>query len=472
VPLPYPFNPRLAAAPENGAPPAGESAATAGQPDPATRRWSTESEQLHQALARLSAQLADTTRQFKTEQAARQQAESDRQRTEQRMMATQQLESLGALASGLAHQLNNLLTVIIGQTGLAAMIAPADPALETSFAEVQHAAQQAAILCQQILAHAGHNTANRVTVDPAAAVSDTLRLVRKAAGRQCRFEFRPAGHALPKVDADPHQLQQILANVALNAAEAIGENAGNVRGSVHCLELDAEAAALFKPAVTPGRYVCFEIADDGCGIPPENRARLFEPFFSTKFLGRGLGLAAALGLVRAHAGGIAIESHPGQGTTVRIVLPPATPATPSPAPVIHEAPPASETADWRGRGCLLLADDEESVRKMAAHAAATLGFEVVTARDGLEAMERFGELGSKLSAVVLDVNMPGLNGVDTGRRLRALRPDLPILLTSGYTERQLLEPLAQDLTVGFLPKPFSVEALKVHLRAAMRAVGR
>ena len=231
------------------------------------------------------------------------------------------MESLGALAGGLAHQFNNLLTVISGHAGLAAADAPPGSNQAHSLEEVRSAAQRAAVLCRQMLDSAGHSVAARRPLSPGALCEDALVHARGAAGGRCRIEYLPALLPLPQVRGVAAQLQQVFSAVLQNAFDAIGESVGVVRIALHDQLVDGAAALTLTTPLRPGRYVCVEVRDDGMGIAPEALGRIFEPFFSTKGLGRGLGLAAAAGITRAHGGAIAVESRVGSGSTFWIYLP-------------------------------------------------------------------------------------------------------------------------------------------------------
>ncbi len=253
--------------------------------------------------------------------AARQMAEADRLRRDRHRQEAQRLESLGALAGGLAHQFNNLLTVIAGHAGLAAADAAPGSNQAHSLAEVRAAAQRAAVLCRQMLDAAGHSVAARRPLHLETLCEDALARARAAAGMRCRIEYLPALLPLPQVRGVPAQLHQALSTVLQNAFEAVGEAAGLVRIALHDQLLDAAQAAALATPLRPGRHVCVEVCDDGVGIPADKLGRIFEPFFSTKGLGRGLGLAAAAGILRAHGGAIGVESREGAGSTFRIYLP-------------------------------------------------------------------------------------------------------------------------------------------------------
>jgi signal transduction histidine kinase len=243
-------------------------------------------------------------------------AKAERQRAD-----AQRLESLGVLAGGLAHQFNNLLTVIGGHVGLAALEAKPDSSLSLSLEEIRQATHRAADLCRRMLDAAGHSFAVRREIEPQALVEATFNLVGRADPGRCPLEYLPALITLPRVRGVAAQLQQALAALILNAFEAVGRGEGDVRVVVYDLPLEAREAAALSSPVKPARYVCFEVSDTGAGIPVALLPRIYEPFFSTKGAGRGLGLAVAAGVARAHGGGIGVVRHGERGTTFRLYIP-------------------------------------------------------------------------------------------------------------------------------------------------------
>jgi len=248
---------------------------------------------------------------------------------ERRQQTLARHESLGALAGGLAHQFNNLLTIIAGHAGLAAAEAAPGSSLEHSLGEIRAATRRAAGLCRQMLDASGRSTAPRRELEPKAVLDEALVLVGPARPERCRVEYVPAVQALPQVRGVHLQLSQTLAALIQNAFEAVGEKPGAVHLMIHDVRLDErQAAALTSPA-RAGRFVCFEVNDTGCGIAPDVLGRIYEPFFSTKGLGRGLGLAVAAGIARAHGGGIGAETEVGRGSTFRLFVPAVGEANPS-----------------------------------------------------------------------------------------------------------------------------------------------
>jgi CheY-like chemotaxis protein len=262
------------------------------------------------------------------------------------------------------------------------------------------------------------------------------------------------------VDADRTQLRQIVMNLVINASEAIGEKSGVIAVSTGCRRCGRDLLRELRPdeELPEGLYVTLEVADTGCGMDAETRARIFDPFFTTKFTGRGLGMAAVLGIVRGHKGAIAVSSESGKGSAFTVYLP-ASASRPDAGAGPAEARP------WRGQGRVLLVDDEESVRMVGAEMLRELGFEVEMAADGIEALERCREWRPDL--VLLDLTMPRMDGEQAFRELRARFPALRVVMSSGYNETEIAQRFTGAGPDGFVQKPYTLEALKGALRAAL-----
>ncbi len=358
------------------------------------------------------------------------------------------------------------------------MQAPSSPA-QDPLTRIEHAARRAAELCQQMLAYSGRGRFVVEAVELGALVRDTLPLLSLSLAKRARLDCEFAAN-LPPVEADLTQLRQIIMNLVMNASESFGENTGviTVRTRLVAATRALFASCVHSPELPPGDYACLEIGDDGCGMTPDTLARIFDPFFTTKFTGRGLGLAAVLGIARGHHGALRVVSVPGEGSTFYLYLPVAS-ANAAPKPPDRDelaenparaAPQASSAADASPAPArrLLLVDDEESVRDIAAAILVTLGYEVETARDGHEALARFGADPARHHAAIIDLTMPGLSAHDLLPALRALRSELPILVISGYSEADAADLLTAART-AFLPKPFSVSALREKLDALLAA---
>jgi signal transduction histidine kinase/CheY-like chemotaxis protein len=375
----------------------------------------------------------------------------ERRELDLRVQETQRLESLGVLAGGIAHDYNNLLAGILAGVDLALRQVPPGSALAEPLEIARESAWRASELSRQLLAYAGKGRMEVRHVDVGALVLDTAQLLDAAMSRRARIDL-DLPRDLPAVHADVAQLRQVAMNLITNAAGAC-DGGGRVRVATRALESLGEGRA------PEGRWVELVVADDGRGMDEPTRQRMFDPFFTTKGPGRGLGLAAVLGIVRAHAGMIEVESAPGTGTRVRVLLP----ASDGLAEVTARAPVAG-----LGRienGAVLLVDDEPAIRATLGALLAQYGLEVWTARDGKDALDAFAR-HQPIDVVILDLTMPNLGGDETLARLREIDPTLPVILTSGYDESES-RGRAEASPHAFLQKPFRTEALLAAVRSAL-----
>jgi len=377
-------------------------------------------------------------------------AEQERRRLEQQVMQSQKLESLGVLAGGIAHDFNNLLTSVLGNADLALTeLAPTNPA-RPYLEDIETVSRRAADLCRQMLAYSGRG---RFVVQPISLnelVREMGHLLSVSISKKVviKYNFFPD---LPSVKADATQLRQVVMNLITNASEAIAEVSGVVTLSTGVMDCDDEylKGAVDDNEIHPsGQYVYVEVSDTGCGMDTETLNRIFDPFFTTKFTGRGLGLAAVLGIVRGHKGAVRVYSEKGRGTTFKIMLP----AHLQPAPATE--PGVVPDKPWQGKGLVLLADDEESIRSMGRRLLEKFGFEVVVAADGREALEVFGQHGRRISLVILDLTMPHLDGEACYRELRRLDPSVKVIMTSGYNEQDVVSRFVGKGLAGFVQKPY------------------
>jgi CheY-like chemotaxis protein len=265
------------------------------------------------------------------------------------------------------------------------------------------------------------------------------------------------------INADPTQIRQVTMNLISNAAEAIGERPGVI--TVRTGEMQADRAYLSETylgaEVEEGSYVYLEVSDTGCGMNEGIKAKIFDPFFTTKFSGRGLGLAALLGIARSHRGTLAVDSAPGQGTTFRVLFPSAG------AVAEQEDVPVPMESTWRGSGTVLVVDDEEEVRDVTRWMLESAGFSVLTAQDGVEGVDLFRSNKEGIDAVLLDLAMPGMGGEEALHEMRRLRPDIRILLISGYGERAVTGRLADEQSTSFIQKPYGRTQLTEKLCALL-----
>jgi len=381
-------------------------------------------------------------------------AEREKLDFERKLLAAQKLESLGVLAGGIAHDFNNILTSVLANASLARHDAADGRSVDRSLHQIELAARRAADLCQQMLAYAGKGKIVSDRLDLSELVRGTAALLEVTISKNNRLDLRLAD-GLPPVLADPTQLRQIVMNLVINAADAITGRPGLITVTTFTRTADDALlhSALGNPDLPAGTYVGLEVADNGSGMTPETIARIFEPFFTTKFSGRGLGLSAVLGIVQAHRGALFVESTPGQGSTFRLLLRASSGETVSSRPPFPDAGPVAL------RGTVLVVDDEEAVRSIAATVLEIHGAAILTAGGGDEALELLRTHGGKISLVLLDLTMPGLSGEETLRRMRMLGARQPVILMSGYSETETMQRSTDLGVAGFIQKPFEVTTL-------------
>jgi PAS domain S-box-containing protein len=384
-------------------------------------------------------------------------------RAEDALRRAEKLESLGLLAGGVAHDFNNLLVAMLGQTSLALSRLSADSPARMHLEKAVTAAERATELTRQMLVYAGRGQLRLRPLDLNALVAENLKLLATSASPRVVLTA-DLGPDLPRVDADMAQVQEIVLNLVSNAMEAIGEGSGTVIVTTRAARLDGsdvERPNRTGERLPPGEYAALEVRDDGPGIDAVTLERIFDPFFTTKLTRRGLGLASVLGIVRGHHGSLTVESQPALGTTFRLLFPVARLAAPSePGPATPKLP------------VVLVIDDEEVVRDTISDTLGMHGIPCLVARSGDEGLALYREHASELGLVLLDLSMPGRSGPDTYRELRRLDPGLPILLSSGYGEKQARLELGTDDLAGFLPKPYREATLVTEILRCLRASPR
>jgi len=390
-------------------------------------------------------------------------AEEEQRRLETQLREAQKLESLGILAGGIAHDFNNLLSVILGNETLATSEAQAGSRLAKQLDRIRSAAKHAEALTNQMLTYSGRASVSLMPLDLSELVEEMRELLEASTSKKCRLEISldPDG-AL--VEGDPTQLRQVIMNLVTNASESLQDRPGRVVVRTGLASVDAEYLAdSFGPAgLAAGSYVYLQVTDTGEGMKEEISGRIFEPYFSTKFAGRGLGLATVLGIVRGHGGAIKLITEPGHGTTFRVLLPPTTRAA-APAPSKSRSPVAPA-----GGGTILVVDDDVGVLELAREFLERSKFEVVTADGGREALEILrGDVEKKITAVVLDLTMPDLDGQETFLEIRVLRPGLPVIVASGYSEEATADRFPPDQIAAFVRKPYDPEDLVDAVRTSL-----
>jgi CheY-like chemotaxis protein len=360
------------------------------------------------------------------------------------------------LAGGIAHDFNNILMAIMGHAELALMEISPMSAARDDIIEIITASRRAAELCRQMLAYSGKASLSRERVNLGELIEEMAHLLKTSISKKALLNLN-LDRDLPPIHADPSQLRQVVMNLIINASEAIGDATGVIGVSVGATRCDEAylSQTELRDDLAPGLYVNIEVSDTGCGMDAETQARIFDPFFTTKFVGRGLGLAAVLGIVRAHKGALKVYSEPGKGTTFKFLFPAMEAGDVESAQ--DEAEPAG---DWRGSGTVLLADDEETLRALGAQMMEMLGFTVLTASNGHEAVEIYRERGKEISIVLLDLTMPHMDGMQALDELRRINPGVRVVLASGYSREDLTARFADRGLSGVLQKPYALGKLR------------
>ena len=386
-------------------------------------------------------------------------AEEERKKLEAQIQHAAKLESLGVLAGGIAHDFNNLLTGVLGNVGLAQLELPKTSPVLSNIKSIENSAIRAADLCRQLLAYSGKGRFTVMAINLNEIVEEMTFLLESSISKKVIIKYNLEPN-LPSIEVDVTQIRQVIMNLIINASDAIGKKSGIITITSGAMECDEKylKETYLDDNLKPGIYVYIEISDTGSGMTAETITKIFDPFFTTKFTGRGLGLAAVLGIMRGHNGAIKIYSEPGRGTTFKILFPLSDKESQS----IQET--KEHTTNWRGSGVILVADDEETIRALCKNTLEKTGFTVLTAADGKEAVKIYKKNAKKIELVVLDMTMPHLSGEEAFREMRNIRPEVKVLLSSGYNEQDATNNFVGKGLAGFLQKPYKPGALIAKIR--------
>ena len=417
-------------------------------------------ESLENRIRERTVELELTNEFLRRELEERQRREEEHRKLQAQVQHAQRLESLGVLAGGIAHDFNNLLASILGYASLAAMDLPDDSRPRKSVEQVLVAAKSASDLTQQMLAYSGRGTFVVDLLNVTQLIEGVVRLLETTISKKAALNLNLAAD-LPPIQGDASQIRQVVMNLITNASESLGEDRGSVTVTTGVQWAEAgQLPALEPQRVLPeGRYVFVEVADTGCGMDAPTLAKIFDPFFTTKFTGRGLGLAAVLGIIRGHQGSIKVDSHPGTGTTFRVMFPAAEGSMAAEIAQVAETPAA-----WLDNGLVLVVDDQAAIRNLACTVLEQAGLRVLTAADGQEAVAVFAEHASEIHAVLLDLSMPGMDGGEVFQHITQLVPDIRVVLCSGYNEQDVNTKLGGRKPAAFLRKPYHPSDLVRQLR--------
>ena len=383
---------------------------------------------------------------------------------DKKLQDTQTMAGLGLLASGIAHDFNNLMTVVLCNAELALL--ESGETDKDALNEIKKIALRAADLATQMMVYTGKKNPVREGVDFASVVKEMGSLLDVSISKKVTLEYSLAEN-LAYIRGDVSQIRQVVMNLITNAAQAIGDRSGVIAISVHEVVLgNGELKETVPPGGLPaGRYVRLEVSDTGDGMSEETRQKIFDPLFTTKTTGRGLGLALLLNVVRQHQGAVVVESEPGRGTVFRVYFP--VDAEENESDSIEGV---FEDDEWRGCGTALVADDEQAIRAVASALLEHFGFRAIVASDGLEMIDLYSEHAEETTVLLMDMHMPRLNGIETVQRIRHINPNLPVLFMSGYSRDRVMEPFKNYSRIDFVKKPFQMEELRAGIRRVMEDV--
>ena len=381
---------------------------------------------------------------------------TERVRLENELRQAQKMEAVGRLAAGVAHDFNNILTVILGNTALQLRNPHLDEKLSASLQQVQRAAERATALTRQLLAYSRKQMIQRRPLSLNEIVEQTVAMLRRLIGEHIALDMQLAPD-LPPIFADPSSVDQVIMNLALNARDAMNDG-GKLTLSTTQVQIDETARGL-NPEAQPGPHICLAVKDTGHGMDPGTVARIFEPFFTTKDTGKGtgMGLATVYGVLKQHGGWIEVESAQGRGTTVRVFFPLSMDAI-----VAEAAKPAMTLSHSAGDKCstILVVEDEEMLREFVHDALKTNGYRVITAVDGRDALKVWAEHRDEIDLLLTDVVMPeSISGREIARTFVADKPDLKVIFTSGYSAELIGADFEREKEHAFLAKPYLPDRL-------------
>jgi len=395
---------------------------------------------------------------------SRKDAESEQMNLMAQVQHVQKLESLGVLAGGIAHDFNNILMVIAGNAGLARKACKDCEDPDGYLRAIETASERASDLAGQMLAYSGRGEFKIVPLDLNTVADEISSILHATITKKGVMQF-DLFDGLPLIMADATQVRQVLMNLITNASEALHDHSGTIlvsSGVMHCDH--GYIGRLNRMEELPaGQYAYIEVKDTGCGMTDEVRSKIFNPFFSTKFTGRGLGLSAVLGIMNSHRGALEIQSEPGKGSTFRALF-----------PIIADRvsfapePPEQPNDWWDTGGTVLFVDDEPLIRSVGEAIIDIIGFNVVTAEDGIDCLEKFKENISILDLVILDITMPKMDGDEAFREIKKLKSDIPVIISSGYSEHEIIARFSGTLPEGFLKKPYNADELRDKIRAVLK----
>ncbi|HUT63752.1 MAG TPA: ATP-binding protein [Anaerolineae bacterium] len=379
---------------------------------------------------------------------------------ETNLQHTQKLETLGILASGIAHDFNNLLVTILGNADLALLKLSSDSPLYHSIENIKKASLRASGLTNQILAYSGKGSFIVEPIDLNMFVDEMAHLLKVSISKNVTIKFSFTEN-LPTIEADAAQIRQVVMNLITNASEAIGENTGSI--TIKTGVTNTEKEQVSDKDLDSGKYVYIEIADTGCGMDEKTKAQIFDPFYTTKLTGRGLGLSIVHENVRGHKGSINVTSEPDGGTVFTVYLP----FSGKPLKVAEEEMMPTNDMLIRG-GSILVIDDEKDVLEVIKTMLETINFTVYTVSSGREGVEFFHNNADKIDIILIDITMPNMNGEEVLNEIRKKSADIPVILSSGYSEHDVKQQITERYLTDFIQKPYQIKTLIGKINTVLR----
>jgi signal transduction histidine kinase/CheY-like chemotaxis protein len=398
--------------------------------------------------------------------------QDERLTIERQMLHAQKLESLGVMAGGIAHDFNNLLQSILGNMELALMKLPSDSVPQKHIVSAMKSGRQAAHLTSLMLAYTGKGFINKKELNLNVLVKENIEILSSAASTNVTIKLRLSSE-LPPILADVAQIQQVVMNLILNAVESFSGKPGIVTLTTDIQNCDHNyfISSLLAEKPAPGRFVFLKVKDNGCGMSEDVLKRLFDPFFSTKFAGRGLGMSAVMGIVKTHSGALFVESEPGRGTTFTVLFPSPESAPPTTVQEPAAAAPLPEAETLQEQplsGVALVVDDEKPVLRICTKMVQLCGFTVLTARDGVDAVSLYREHADEIVVVLMDLTMPNMDGVTAMNEIFSINPEARIILSSGFSDEELYSRITGQAPSGSIRKPYSMNVLEAELKRVMQ----
>jgi PAS domain S-box-containing protein len=392
---------------------------------------------------------------------------TERIEMERKLLHVQKLESLGVLAGGIAHDFNNLLMAIMGSLDLISMDLPGDDKIHSTLETAINATKRASNLTHQMLAYSGQGSFMPKKIDLGDLLKENADIFRTAIKHTINMKLNLSKEDVV-IEADPGQIQQVIMNLITNAAEAIEDAPGTITISSGIKEYHERDLidSQIEERPNPGNFAYFEISDTGKGMDKSIQRKMFDPFFTTKFTGRGLGMSAVLGIIRGHNGAIFVYSEVGKGTTIRVLFPLIEETNEERIPIAKTIQKEKEEIIQSGK--ILIVDDDDDVRNTCRNLVEYIGYQTITAADGSEALEKLKKNEDKIILVILDLTMPNLDGVKTFKEMRKNKLNVPVLLSSGFTEQEAIGRFNFEGLSGFIQKPYHINSLKNAIYQALK----